>query len=42
VGTSPRFGVCEGHYQVLGLGDVDPELVAEMVKTFSNVLDGNR
>jgi hypothetical protein len=28
----------EGHYQVLGLGEVDPELVAEMVKTFNDVL----
>jgi hypothetical protein len=30
-----------GPYQVLGLGEVNPELVAEMTKTFNNVLEGN-
>jgi hypothetical protein len=34
-----RMAGVDGPYQVLGLGEVNPELVAEMTKTFSEVLD---
>jgi hypothetical protein len=34
-----RMAGVDGPYQVLGLGEVDPELVAEMVKTFNEVVD---
>jgi len=34
-----RMAGIDGPYQVLGLGEVDPELVAEMTKTFNNVLE---
>jgi hypothetical protein len=34
-----RMAGVDGPYQVLGLGEVDPELVAEMAKTFGDVID---
>jgi hypothetical protein len=34
-----RMAGIDGPYQVLGLGEMDPELVAEMTKTFNNVLE---
>jgi hypothetical protein len=34
-----RMAGVDGPYQVLGLGEVNPELVAEMTKTFSEVPD---
>jgi hypothetical protein len=37
-----RMAGVDGPYEVLGLGEVDPELVAEMTQTFDNLLDGNR
>ena len=33
-----RMAGVEGPYEVLGLGEVDPKLVAEMTQTFDNVL----
>lgn len=34
-----RMAGVDGPYQVLGLGEVDPALVAEMTKTFNDVLE---
>jgi hypothetical protein len=34
-----RMAGVDGPYQVLGLGEVNPELVAEMTKAFNDVLE---